>query len=214
MNAIERLWLVNLLIDADIDIYDDKYDVAEKLQNNCNMSNDEDFEVHSGASKLCIVFSHKNYVIKWSTSDEAMREATIYRQAVTAHLEQFFPQTGYLTTNNRIDFVVQAKIDTSAYECDESLLRKYRHIGQTVSNKVFQKMAADFRKAGNREYSRDLNRTWGQMVISLYGKNVCKKLCHFIIAHGINDLHCSNIGYKDNKPVILDFCGYGCDDEN
>lgn len=57
-------------------------------------------------------------------------------------------------------------------------------------------------------YDRDLDTTWGKLVISLYGKQITKKLCKFIKEYKINDLHGANIGYKNGKPIILDFSGY------
>lgn len=46
------------------------------------------------------------------------------------------------------------------------------------------------------------------LVLTLYGKKLCRKLCAFIVENAINDLHTSNIGYNHNKPIILDFSGY------
>lgn len=58
------------------------------------------------------------------------------------------------------------------------------------------------------DYNRELDSLWSRMVISIYGKKMCKSLCDFIRENKINDLHCHNLGYKNNKPIILDFSGY------
>ena len=57
-------------------------------------------------------------------------------------------------------------------------------------------------------FNRRLSREWAKLAISLYGKKTCKSLCDFIVEYGINDLHEENLGFKNNKPVILDFSGY------
>lgn len=68
-------------------------------------------------------------------------------------------------------------------------------------------MQDGFRIKGGR-YNRYLEDIWAKMVINLYGKKVAKALCEFVQENGINDLHNENIGYKNNRPVILDFSGY------
>lgn len=60
----------------------------------------------------------------------------------------------------------------------------------------------------NLGYNRELDYTWAAMALVIYGKTVCKKLCNFIQENKINDLRDANIGYKNNKPIILDFSGF------
>ena len=66
-----------------------------------------------------------------------------------------------------------------------------------------------FKKAApNGRYARNLDPLWAKMALVIYGKKLCKTLCEFIIENKINDLHESNIGYKNNRPIILDFSGF------
>lgn len=170
--------------------------------------------VQRGASKKCLVFQDEDFVIKWATGDvdpennEAVKEIEVYQDAKEKHLEQFFPKTELLAEINGVIFVKQEKIDFSCSRTPFRKCQKYDRIARTVSDHIFDKMASQIRKAGNINYSRDLDYTWGRMVISLYGKKVAKALCDFIIDHEINDLHGENLGYKNNKPVLLDFSGY------
>lgn len=170
--------------------------------------------VQRGASKKCLVFQDEVFVIKWATGDvdpmnnEVIKEIEVYQDAKEKHLEQFFPKTEFLAEIKGVIFVKQEKIDFSCSRTPFYKQQKYDRIARTVSDRIFNKMDSRIRNAGNTDYSRELNYTWGRMVISLYGKKVAKALCNFIIDHEINDLHGENIGYKNNKPVLLDFSGY------
>lgn len=169
--------------------------------------------VHGGASKVCLDFTRENFVIKWTGEtcgdyDEAMEEVEIYNKAVTAGLAVFFPATELFTTINGVHFVKQEKVDFSVDETPYHKEKKYAYQSRTASNRIVEKMETSIKKAYGHRYSRSLNTIWAKMALVIYGKKLVKSLCQFIIENGINDLHESNIGYKDNLPVILDFSGY------
>ena len=171
-----------------------------------------EYRVCDGASKLCIVPKHSNFVIKWSVSysfeegyDEAYDEVLIYEKAVKAGLEMFFPKTEVFCTYNGVIFVIQEKIDFSTSNAPTSKENRYTHKTKTVSPAIVNKMDNCFFQM---KRGRTLNPLWASMAIVLYGKRRCKALCKFIIENDINDLHGSNIGYLKDKPIILDFSGY------
>ena len=169
--------------------------------------------VHGGASKVCLDFTRENFVIKWTGEtrgdyDEAMEEVEIYNKAVTAGLAVFFPATELFTTINGVHFVKQEKVDFCVEDTPCHKEKKYAYQARTASDRIVQKMQNSINKACGHRYSRSLNTTWAKMALVIFGKKLVKSLCQFIIENGINDLHESNIGYKDNLPVILDFSGY------
>lgn len=169
--------------------------------------------VHGGASKVCLDFSHENFVIKWTGEtrgdyDEAMEEVEIYQKAVNAGLAVFFPATELFATINGVHFVKQEKVDFCVEEIPYHKEKKYAYQSRTASDRIVKKMQLSFNRACGHRYSRSLNTTWAKMALVVFGKKLVKSLCEFIIENGINDLHESNIGYKDNLPVILDFSGY------
>lgn len=171
-----------------------------------------EYRVHDGASKLCIVPKHADFVIKWSTTcltvgdyDEAYDEVLIYQKAIKAGLEMFFPKTEVLCIVNGVIFVVQEKIDFSVLNTPSSKENKYEYKTRTASRVIIDKMDTCFCSITR---GRDLDETWASMAIVVYGKKKCKALCKFVIENGINDLHRSNIGYLKDKPIILDFSGY------
>lgn len=168
-------------------------------------------QIHDGASKICLLFKNLPFVIKYDTDGygEATQEVTIYQAAVAAGLSYFFPKTELFYEHNGLSFVLQEKIDycVSDAECDAEYKRFIKRVTKTPTDHIYRKMQNDFNKAG-RDYRRHLDEHWAKMVISLYGKKAAKALCKFVIAHNINDLHTSNIGYKNFRPIILDFSGY------
>ena len=172
-----------------------------------------EYQVCDGASKICIVPKHADFVIKWSTScvsgeegyDEAYDEVLIYDKAVRGGLEMFFPKTEILCTIGGINFVVQEKIDFSALNTPRNKESKYIYKTKTVSPAIIDKIDTCFQSIHR---GRSIDTTWASMAIVIYGKRKCKTLCKFVIENGINDLHLSNIGYLRDRPVILDFSGY------
>ena len=176
-----------------------------------------EYRLCDGASKLCIVPKHANFVVKWSTAycaneedyDEAYEEVLIYQKATKAGLEMFFPKTEVLCTINGVVFVVQEKIDFSTLNTPRNKESKYIYKTKTVSPAVIDKIDTCFQSIRR---GRSIDTTWASMAIIIYGKRKCKALCKFVIENGINDLHLSNIGYLKDKPIILDFSGYHRDD--
>lgn len=189
----------------------------EVVRNSKNLREKGEFDeigainVDDGASKICIVFKNFPFVIKWSPDggDEAMQEVSIYEDAVNCNIGFFFPKTELFYEHNGVSFVMQEKVDYSASEMyrEKHCMTAVKRITKTPTDKIYQKVRGEFLRAGCR-YSRDLDEFWAKMAISLYGKKTVKSLCKFVVKHKINDLHSNNIGYKNLRPVILDFCGY------
>ena len=214
-----------------------KYDNREEMKRillagNLNSNNDDswnvkhilngatpDFTFHGynirfGASKLCLCNDSGAYVCKWVTDDrynEAVQEAKVYAKAVEAGLEKFFPYTEIAFEMNGITFVFQEKVQYSASRLPYSIRSKFLKQCKTsldCEKRIWKKMEREFKRAGDKDYGRDLDQLWACMALSIYGKKLCRKLCAFIVENAINDLHTSNIVYNHNKPFILDFSGY------
>lgn len=202
---MEKEQIINILRELDISSHSDSWDVSRSIRS-CNFEN---VRVSAGASKICLIFSDVPFVVKWSTEDyeEAMQEVKAYQDAVEAHLEKFFPKTWFLTSINGVNFVAQEKIDFCVHDCDRDNEQKFYRISKTALDKIVRKISGEFCKASDHN-RRHVDPLWIKMAIVLYGKKACKALCEFVIAHQINDLHAANIGYKNGRPIILDFSGY------
>lgn len=202
---MEREKVIELLKKLNISSQSDGWEVRQTLRSNGYT----DINVSNGASKICLIFSDAPYVVKWSTDhyEEAMREVQVYQDAVEANLEKFFPKTAFLVSINGVNFVAQEKIDFCVHDCDRNNKQKFNRISKTALDKIVRKIADEFCKASDHN-RRHVDPLWIKMAIVLYGKKACKALCEFVIAHQINDLHAANIGYKNGRPIILDFSGY------
>lgn len=172
------------------------------------------YDVHNGASKFCLVPTDPNkmWVLKWALDDSCETEERLYYDACQRGIEMFFPETHYMFSYMGGVFYIQRKVDNSCYNLPYSKVQEYREIAKTSchsKSQIWKRMEKKFDKADyGRGYDRGLNWTWANMALTIYGKKKCKALCDFIVEHEINDLHDSNIGYLNNKPIILDFCGY------
>lgn len=165
-----------------------------------------------GATKYCLVFKHLNFVIKYgssySNSKDTLKEVEIYQNAIQRGIEHLFPQTELLVEVEGIAFVIQEKVQFSVGNIPYyRQMKNRRTVQKTVSDNIVE-IFAEGMAIKNLPCNRYIDRDWLAMCISLYGKRVCKELCRFVQEHKINDLHGSNIGYLNNKPVILDFCGF------
>lgn len=202
--------VISLLESLEFGEWTDSYDMLCMLRE--KFGRDETnklFAYADGASKNCLIFRQENFVLKWvcgSRYNEAMEEVTMYQKAVSANLAQFFPRTEFLIKLNGIDFVMQEKIDCSVYNLPMDMRQKYERISRTASRRKCGKMEKEFQRV--QGYKRDLDYLWASMALVLYGKKACKALSKFIHENNINDLHDSNVGYKNNRPIILDFSGY------
>lgn len=164
--------------------------------------------ISDGASKICLVFNDFDFVVKWSTEgeNEAMQEVNFYKEAKAQNLDKFFPMTEYFFSHNGIDFVVQEKITIQAEDVYGDYMEHLSNIGRTVSRNMINKVQKDLNKVSG--YTRNVNRIWIACALSIYGKKATKALCKFVQDHDINDLHGANVGFKGNRPIILDFSGY------
>ena len=199
--------VIDFIKSLDIDKSTSTYRVRKKVH-------ESDFpsvvSVSDGATKICLIFKDWPFVIKWSAADndDAFIEAQIYADAVKNNIQQFFPATKLLFEHNGVKFVIQEKVDASVYDGFSGKERdRVNTIVKTVSGRIVRKVQHTCLKASPKN-KRTLDHTWVAMAISLYGKKTCKSLCEFIIKHKINDLHDANVGYKNGRPVILDFSGY------
>lgn len=206
--------IYNLLVGANLQPEDDSWETDSKLRDYNNKHDKLKYNISNGASKVCLIFPGLDFVIKWSceqrdyyeSCDEAMDEVTIYADAVARNLGKFFPKTELWFSWNGINFVKQEKIDTNCYNLSGVCVKKYRKTTRTVSGELVDKVQSAMNQVHG--YRREIDALWIKMLLSLYGKKAVKALCEFIQTHDINDLHDSNTGYKNNRPIILDFSGY------
>lgn len=203
----EKRQLVDFIESYDFSHYMNYHEAMKAIAKATGLTPDKDFHIADGASKYVIVFTKKDYVLKWSYDDSVETEFEIYGNALASNIAFFFPQTEWFYKKGNMLFTLQQKIDYNCSEIPHKDFSKYRKMTKTVSNDIIRKVEKGF-EVPNCSYNRQLDNLWASVALSLYGKFAVKQLCDFIQKHRINDLHRSNIGFYNFKPIILDFCGY------
>ena len=161
----------------------------------------------TGAFKECLIFPDMDFVLKIpfefsknSEMDNACHdEIKTYQSAKEAGVEKVFLETwfiGYLRNGRPV--YGQAKADYTSNSLPESKKKKYERITQTVSENMRSKVVRGM-------YDHSVNRLWAGMFISLYGKNFARKFEAWTKETHLTDFHSGNIGYRKDKPIILDY---------
>lgn len=203
----EKRQLVDFIESYDFSRYMNYHEAMKAVAKATGLTPDKDFYIADGASKYVIVFTKKDYVLKWSYDDSVETEFEIYGNALVSNIAFFFPQTEWFYKKGNMLFTLQQKIDYACSEIPNKDLSKYRKMTKTVSVDIIRKVEKGF-EVPNCSYNRQLDSLWASVALSLYGKFAVKRLCDFIQKNRINDLHRGNIGFYNFKPIILDFCGY------
>lgn len=200
----------------------------DQLENNYDVFNDQvvsPFRRHyegnvdyaEGATKGVLIFKDLGFVIKipYSMLDEydicgaydgvetwnyCSQEANRYGMAENEGLQDVFLETTLLDDINGYPVYIQpyaqifknmeaSDISEHSYASSEEEKQQTRNI--------------------NEEYAfNDITNIWESEVFALYGKDYYIKLKSFINDIDINDLRTANIGYYNNKPVLVDYAGF------
>ena len=161
----------------------------------------------SGAFKECLIFPDMDFVLKIpfefrenSKKDNAWYdEIETYQSAKEAGVEKVFLETwfiGYLANGRPV--YGQAKADYTSSSLPENKKKKYERITRTVTENMRSKVIRGM-------YDHSVNRLWVEMFISLYGKNFARKFEAWTKETHLTDFHDGNIGYRKDKPIILDY---------
>ena len=217
---------------------DSCYFVDECDEVSCDFANDVDDAADSltdefgvwysrmGASKYVILLPNYNYVIKIPFNgsgetyydddideeqfefvkfdgatlsngwDYCAVEATIYEYAELEGVEKYLARTVFWKRSKfGYPFYLQEKVSSCN---DEEISENSRKIAETY---------AGYSNAFGTCPLYD--EEWIGHFLDWYGEEEYRKLANFLIDEDINDLHCGNLGYRDNgAPVIFDYSGY------
>ena len=161
----------------------------------------------TGAFKECLIFPDMDFVLKIpfefsknSEMDNACHdEIKTYQSAKEAGVEKVFLETwfiGYLRNGRPV--YGQAKADYTASALPGNKITKYERITKTVTGNMQSRVVRGM-------YDHCVNRLWIEMFISLYGKNFARKFEAWTKETHLTDFHSGNIGYRKDKPIILDY---------
>lgn len=166
------------------------------------------FEFYNGVSRYCLYQKHWKEVIKISRFEEDPDhdyneiELEHYRKACELGCADILlPTRKVATLKSSLGVFVQTRYTCSYSElnCGEAdmLRRATRMI----------KLSPTFQKSMRALYDCP-STIWYARAWQVYGKKFMKQFEKFTRECEVGDLHTSNIGFLNNRPIILDYAGY------
>ena len=200
--------------------------------------NNEDYTVDSGASKVVLIFTNSDYVVKIPFKgdfceyddydydcDRDCSCSQCSRESVVGDCDEF---TG-------------ARIGESEYSWDycaaeqffyekavvagvEEFFIKTISIGEFDGHPIYLQEKVEVHSYNSQtksseqskeifmkkfRYSEIQDEDFGGLLIEYYGEDRVNQLVEFLSEVGISDLHSSNVGIRANRPVLFDYSGYG-----
>lgn len=166
--------------------------------------------ISSGETRYAIIFKRDDFVLKIPRygncqEDYCQAEIRAYESAKKFHVERvLLPIELYHTTTTGISIYKQPKYSFSTsdgtYNCNYSAY---------LSNRNTPEHKPIIHKITRECYDgRRISKQWMARVLQLYGKKFCRSFEAWTMENNVNDLHNSNTGWLDNKPIILDYAGY------
>lgn len=166
---------------------------------------------YHGETKTVFLHDGWDFVIKvpnyahYPNRNYCQLEAENYNKARSYRVERVLLETALLCTlRNGIQLYVQPRytIDNSDFmdvrRNVNRLRKKCNAYRKPIVSRVVEKMYDGYR----------VDNLWLSRVIQLYGKKFMRSLERWTQDNRIGDLHNANVGWINNKPIILDYSGY------
>lgn len=126
--------------------------------------------------------------IPYSVSDLCRIEVGLYEKALHRGVEKAFTDVCYLGLVNGYPIYAYPRVDVMFSDID-------------LNNSSCESDMASDRVPMDSEHLFEFLR--------VYGKTFFDRFVKFLEDFEIDDLHCDNIGYIENNPVVLDYSGFG-----
>ena len=175
----------------------------------CQFCNENELEFDSGASRLCVIFPKEKKVLKIPKSgcsiDYCAREIHNFKLAQEYKVEKVLLPIALLCEVNGCKVYCQPMYTSSMGDMNrkerDKLNEKIKDLPTSKITKKVQRGVFDGKW-------RSLDRYWTARMVQLYGKKFAMSFETWTHTAKVNDLHNSNIGWLDRKPIILDYAGY------
>lgn len=173
-------------------------------------------EIASGMTKYVIIPDDLNWVIKlpiqvrpdqyrreefltkFSAYDYCDLETRNFAYAEEKGVNVFFAESYFLSLYKGIRIYIQRKAECDEQEFDDRLKKYASHyVSETYNEDVFNEVVSDY--VLSMDGSESLEAIFGDVPTELYD---------LIEERNVNDLHCGNYGFINEKPVIIDYSGY------
>lgn len=166
--------------------------------------------ISSGETRYAVIFKGLDFVLKiprYGYCDEDYCEVELhnYEVAKRYRIEKvLLPIEYYYTTSSGIVIYKQPKYSFSTSEGEYNknyriyLAKRNTPIKANVVKRIVSNCYDGYR----------IDNKWMARVLQLYGKKFCRSFEAWSQECHVNDLHNSNTGWLDNKPIILDYGGF------
>lgn len=161
-----------------------------------------------GETRWCFWFDDCDMVIKIPRFDHGrnfdycMRELHNYEKARAYNVERILLPIEYIGEYGSVSVYLQPRF---TYSHDDMSARDSRVLREKLNN--IPRRSKVLSSSLNNLYSW-VDREWYARVLQLYGKKFLASFEKFSVEAKLNDLHNGNIGWRNGRPIILDYAGY------
>lgn len=187
--------------------YDSKFTFDQAMEIATNVG----CELASGATRWCFYSDECDVVVKiprykYTSFDYCEMEIRNYILAVKYGVEKICLPIIFVGEVNGIKLYTQRKYDASMSNLTRNA-KQFKTLMNILNSTKNSKMI--FVSAGHLYgSSKNINLVWYSRMLQLYGKKFLRSFELFTREAQVNDLHDSNIGWLEGKPIILDYAGY------
>lgn len=184
--------------------YEIDYDEMNEI---CHL--DSRLDYRSGASRWCIMCPEWDFVLKFGRfgsvdTNYCELEAKNYKKAKAYGIAAvLLPIEEIYETSAGVKIYKQEKYSYAMCEIDN---KQYDALHRCVRSIVDKPIMNKARGACND--SCRISREWFARVMQIYGKRFLRAFEAWTHECDVNDLHNGNIGFKNGKPIILDYAGF------
>lgn len=177
--------------------------------------NFSDYDYRYGATKFVLIAPKEDFVIKipfcgeyydeefsefcggWDGNwDYCKTEEELYKIAAEKGIEQCFARTFSIGEVGGYTIYAQekARIWSEVHSTNDYEKEKTESIKEKCNE--------------NHKYYYCFHACWLSDFLDYYGNTVFEKFMDFVEAYSIEDLHSSNLGYINGRPVVVDYSGF------
>lgn len=188
------------------DVLDDfsNYTFHEWLDNRDYFEDDDnEFYIYYGISKMVIVFNDEDWVIKIPFCNKGDKEnyceieRKIYNvtKDFSLELQSLFAECDFLTEKYDLSCYIMERADADS----DRVTSEYREIsGEEYKNEEDEE----------DNYDCDSEDMVMEILNNTYSAKTMEEFSTFCATYQINDLHSSNIGFVDDRVLLIDYSGY------
>lgn len=164
--------------------------------------------VENGYTKVVIISKMEDFVIKIPRGDSVTytyceRECHVYEKAIKWGIEFLFAKTtrmGVIDKKEHRYFYKQEKIEQFGYRLNREI--------DLLKNPVIERYVEKAMKETDMERYGNCAKRWYAYVLKAYGYDTLIKLLLFLKIAKVNDLRSDNVGFRNGKPVLIDYSGF------